>query len=491
MPAGRTIVGGLVLNHKKCEGECASVQFVALLQRERALKSEMEQALPYNLSVASNDAPTQFDHWPSGARPPIVLAVRMATWRSVAMDWLWLTLADPEPATNGQLIYSKGLIESASQAGASLLVVGLSRPESPRRGNDWHLVSGRPRPKWKWLLAPTPVVASRGRTREMEREIAACLASRTWEAVVFDSISVGWALDMVLRHRARSLRPPTIVYLAHNHEVTVAQRIAAAARGLKRVLKEFDALKTTRLERRLVSAADLVTSNTPEDCRKFAAGAGGAPVAFLPPGYGGPRVTSRMIDIGVPRRAIVVGSFDWPPKRISLAAFLAVAAPALARAGIELQIVGTVEMDYLAELRRRFPTVTFVGAVADVRPYMAEARIALVPDLLGGFKLKGLDYVFNRVPILALSVALPGMPLQHGRSIELFDTHQALAEGVVALIDDFPALNSRQEQAFAACADRFDWARIGRHLVARIRHADGRRGAVAASSIARPLVQAD
>jgi len=81
-------------------------------------------------------------------------------------------------------------------------------------------------------------------------------------------------------------------------------------------------------------------------------------------------------------------------------------------------------MDCLAELRRRFPTVTFVGAVADVRPYMAEARIALVPDLLGGFKLKGLDYVFNRVPILALSVALPGRPLQHRRTIELFDSHQ-------------------------------------------------------------------
>ena len=30
------------------------------------------------------------------------------------MQCLWLTLADPDPATNGQLIYSKGLIEAAS-----------------------------------------------------------------------------------------------------------------------------------------------------------------------------------------------------------------------------------------------------------------------------------------------------------------------------------------------------------------------------------------
>lgn len=30
------------------------------------------------------------------------------------MDRLWLALADPDPATNGRLIYSKGLIEAAS-----------------------------------------------------------------------------------------------------------------------------------------------------------------------------------------------------------------------------------------------------------------------------------------------------------------------------------------------------------------------------------------
>ena len=91
-----------------------------------------------------------------------------------------------------------------------------------------------------------------------------------------------------------------------------------------------------------------------------------------------------------------------------------------------------------------------------------------MPDLLGGFKLKGLDYVFHRLPILAMRVALPGMPLEDGHSIGLFDSHTALAEGVVELIDDFAALNARQERAYAACDDRFDWDRIGRRLVAEM-----------------------
>ena len=50
------------------------------------------------------------------------------------MHCLWLTLADPDPATNGQLIYSKGLIEAARDAGATLRVIGLARRENPRIG---------------------------------------------------------------------------------------------------------------------------------------------------------------------------------------------------------------------------------------------------------------------------------------------------------------------------------------------------------------------
>lgn len=393
------------------------------------------------------------------------------------MNCLWLTLADPEPATNGQLLYSKGLIDAVSRAGASLRVIGLARPDNVRPprdplGIDWRLADEQRLPSWRRLLSALPAVAQRCGSVSMRRLVEKALAERSWDAVVFDSISGAGMLDMVVRHRRRSPKPPRIVYLAHNHEITVARRIADATRGPRRLLKEIDRFRVTRLERRLIATADLLTSNTPDDCRLFSADAGGRHVVFLPPGYGGPRVETRTIDAGVPRRAILVGSLDWPPKRISLEAFLTAGAARLAGAGVDLQVVGEVEAPYLADLRRRFPSVDFVGRVDDVRPYMRQARLALVPDLLGGFKLKGLDYVFNRLPILAMRVALPGMPLEHGRSVDLFDNHASLADGVVALIDDFARLNARQALAYAACTDRFDWQRIGQRFVQHVREAN-------------------
>jgi glycosyltransferase involved in cell wall biosynthesis len=405
------------------------------------------------------------------------------------MHCLWITLADPDPATNGQLIYSEGLIEALHSAGADLCVVGLSRREKSALPLDaprlaWRLVEEEPLPRWKRIVHPKPTIALRGVSRPMFRTLRETLSARTWSAIVFDSICAGWALDVVLQYRHTCARPPTIVYLSHNHEKTVARRIADASRGARRIFKEVDFLKVAQLERRLVAASGLVTANTPEDCRTFAGEAAGKPVAFLPPGYGGSRVSERTIDNDVPRRAVIIGSFDWPPKRISLERFLAAGAPMLQRAGVELQIVGAVAADYLAGLRVRYPSVTFVGPVEDVRPYMTTARIALVPDLLGGFKLKGLDYVFNRIPILAMRIALPGMPLEDGRSIGLFDSHAGLVEGVIALIDDFETLNRRQALAFDACVARFDWHRVGEHLFDAIRRAGA--GPVAGSSNAAP-----
>ncbi len=70
------------------------------------------------------------------------------------MDCLWITLADPDPATNGQLIYSKGLIEALHAAGASLCVMGISRREKSMPPLDgqrlvWRLVDEEELPRWR------------------------------------------------------------------------------------------------------------------------------------------------------------------------------------------------------------------------------------------------------------------------------------------------------------------------------------------------------
>ncbi len=105
-----------------------------------------------------------------------------------------------------------------------------------------------------------------------------------------------------------------------------------------------------------------------------------------------------------------------------------------------------------------------MGRVADVVPYMAQARIAIVPDLLGGFKLKCLDYIFNRLPIFAIDGAVPGLPFGAYSGILTYKSHLALALGAIAAVDNLPLLNSMQNQVFDECQEHFHWQAIGRNL---------------------------
>ena len=112
------------------------------------------------------------------------------------MHCLWITLADPEPATNGQLIYSEGLIRAVRSAGASLCVVGLSRMEKstvPDDGHDltWRLVKEERMPRWRRLLHPMPEVALRGISSPMARMLASTLEASAWDVIFFDSICTG------------------------------------------------------------------------------------------------------------------------------------------------------------------------------------------------------------------------------------------------------------------------------------------------------------
>ena len=395
----------------------------------------------------------------------------------VAMKCLWLTLADPEPATNGQLIYSKGLIEAACRAGASLAVIGLARSDNPRpsaeaRTIDWRLADEGRKSAGRRLLAPIPPRRSVATADAVPSRARPCAKAMGRRRVRQHLCRMGPA--HVLRHRVRSAQPPRLVYVAHNHEVTVARSIATAAQGLRRIAKEIDCLKVIGLERRLISAADTVTSNTPDDCRRFAADSNGRPIAFLPPGYGGPRVAFRTIDASVPRRAILVGSLDWPPKRVSLESFLEAAADRMASAGIELQIVGEVEAGYVADLRRRFPTVDFVGRVADVRPYMQPrgsrwCRTFWVVSSSRGSITCSIDCRYWRCGGLARHAVGGTAPASCYSTVTGRWPWRCRADRRLPLPQRAAGL------AYVACADRFDWDRIGRHLVAHLRGTTDRR----------------
>ena len=217
------------------------------------------------------------------------------------------------------------------------------------------------------------------------------------------------------------------------------------------------------------AASAITRSITGEAAGRFAERRPDRQLLVLTPGYGGRRVDRRRIGAELPRRAVLVGSFGWTAKKMNLREFLAAADPLFDAAGADLQVIGGGDPAFLAEMRRTCRRAELVGPVEAVEPYLDAARVALVPERTGGgFKLKVLEYVFNRVPVAALDRSVAGTPLKPDDSLLSFPDYRALAQGVLGRIDDLALLNRVQDRAYDCCRDRFDWSSRGDALLARL-----------------------
>ena len=388
------------------------------------------------------------------------------------MRSLWLTLADPDPRHNGQYVYSGGLIDAFVAAGGELVVLGLKRPDSQRQdgaresGIVWRLAEHEPQLRWQSLGSPLPHMAQRCKTTAMLFLLQEELARGGFDALVFDSLTTGWALDTVLRFFDGSAKPK-LIYVSHNHEESLRAALAAEQPDpAKRLAQRLDAKKVARLERRLINAMDLVTAITPEDAGRYRADRPDKRIEVLTPGYAVQQRAMRQIGETNPRRAIIVGSFEWIAKKINLEEFVRIADPIFAAADAELQVIGGGDYALFDRLEKKAAATRFMGTVERIEDYMEGPRIAIVPERHGGgFKLKVLDYVFNRMPIAALDGSIAGTPLRDRDSVLFFPDQVSLAAGVVAAMDDVTLLNSLQAAAFAACRDAFDWRTRGCNLM--------------------------
>jgi glycosyltransferase involved in cell wall biosynthesis len=388
------------------------------------------------------------------------------------MRCLWITFADPEPPHSGQFVYSAGLIRSFADAGAELHVLALSERNSYRHSGlregrvTWWLGGQRRMPQWSSLGSRLPNIAKRCRTPAMQKLLHERLHEHKWDAIIFDGLSAVWALGTVLRHYPDPGRRPRIVHVSHNHEASTRTLLPGSHGSfLKRQALRWDSMKVALTERVLVRASDLVTAITPEDRDAYRRQWPEKPIEVLTPGYQGRAVGSRVITARAPRRAVIVGTFDWIAKRINMEQFIRAADSVFAQRGIQLQIIGGGDRSFIRSMQEKVKATEFTGTVDRVETYLDEARVAIVPEQIGGgFKLKILDYVFNRIPILALHGSAAGVPLRNNESILFFSSHDDLADGVMRTIDELDRLNHLQDAAYSACHDQFDWSSRGQRL---------------------------
>jgi glycosyltransferase involved in cell wall biosynthesis len=113
-------------------------------------------------------------------------------------------------------------------------------------------------------------------------------------------------------------------------------------------------------------------------------------------------------------------------------------------------------------LRRNGPHVTVTGYVDDVRPYVHRASAFVVPLRMGGgTRLKVLEAMAMRKPIVSTRIGCEGIDVRDDESILMADDPASFAAAVVRVLRD-AALRARLTEAGAALVrSSYDWEVIG------------------------------
>lgn len=106
------------------------------------------------------------------------------------------------------------------------------------------------------------------------------------------------------------------------------------------------------------------------------------------------------------------------------------------RPDVELRIVGSSPTKSVRELAK-IPKVTVTGHVPDVRPYLKDAAVSIVPlRIARGTQNKILESMAMGIPVVATSDSAKGVDVIPGRHLLVADSRQQFAANIIDILED-------------------------------------------------------
>ncbi len=222
----------------------------------------------------------------------------------------------------------------------------------------------------------------------------------------------------------------------HNVEYKIVQRYAEFERNpLVRMYAQVEAKRVRQWERTVCERARLCMVCSENDRELLTALAPKSHVMVVPNVVD---TDSYSVSRGKVSKSIVFqGGMDWFPNRDGLEFFMAEIFPLIRRIVPDARFI-VAGRNPSAEMIARFsgvPGIEFTGTVPDIRPYLEQAAVCVVPLRVGGgTRLKILEAAAAGKAIVSTRLGAEGLAFIDGKEILLADDPGAFAECVAALL---------------------------------------------------------
>jgi polysaccharide biosynthesis protein PslH len=159
---------------------------------------------------------------------------------------------------------------------------------------------------------------------------------------------------------------------------------------------------------------------------------------------------------------VFTGAMDWFPNEDGILDFLDTTLPLIQREvpDVSLTIVGRNPSERLRTGCNR-PGVYVTGTVDDVRPYVDEAAVYVVPLRIGGgTRLKIFEALAMGKPVVSTTIGAEGLPMVDGEHFISADSPAEMARAVVSLLRDPARRRALGSAGRELVEQRHSWQRV-------------------------------
>jgi glycosyltransferase involved in cell wall biosynthesis len=402
------------------------------------------------------------------------------------------------PADCGGKIRTRDILRGMKGGRFEITLASPAPPEAQRRfagelarACDRFVSWPEPRPgllrelkRWLALWSRHPVaVASDG--------------SATGRAVLAAELATGYDVVVADFPHAMILLPSRLpcpsVLFTHNVEAEIFRRHATVARNWPyRTVWQVEAWKMQRFEHAAARAVDSLVAVSERDGGHFERICGGERVTVIPTGVDLDYFTFDDHESAVPAdggTVVFTGSMDWRANVDGVGYLMDEIWPRIVRARprARMIVVGRSPPKALVQAARdRGLAWTFTGFVEDIRPYVRDSHVYVIPLRVGGgTRIKAYEAMAMGRAVVSTSIGVEGLPVTPDREYVCADAAESFADAVIRLLEDAGA-----RRRLAAAARALVERNFSAHVAAAIFEEACLRAIVRASSSGRALAPA-
>lgn len=263
----------------------------------------------------------------------------------------------------------------------------------------------------------------------------------------------------------RRLRLPQIPIVsdAQNVEWDIIQRGKQEARNLRQYF-DFSMMGTFVRKDEVACCHDssAVMAVSHHDQLLFRKDLPDTPLTVVPNGVDTDYFTSQNPKPEKDGLIIFTGAMDYFPNHQAATIMIKSILPLIHQTipSAQLVIMGANPSQSLQKLASSHVGIT--GRVEDVRPWLSQAQIAVVPLRIGGgTRLKILEAMAMNTPVVSTPLGCEGLEVEHGVNILIADDHKSFAQSVIDLLVNPELRKSLSQKGRTLVLEHYRWDIIG------------------------------